>query len=333
MIETTLTINSTNAKLPNTITIAPRTRDTSTSLVLHGDGVFNFGQELLTNLVQLTENFCNGTAPASPIPGQKFYNSAEKQLYVYHGELNLDGTAVVGDWLPITITENTSTLDIVYESEKTSNHSDRTLAQYTSQLIPLTGNTTPVTLTLIDVDPVYDNQAVTKKYVDSVLNRPEPYIPIYGVATMTGPLILANTERSYNDNTLVNIKYVDELGTLTITDDIVNPSGYNVTTYKDESRKQDDGTDDISPWFTTVWFNETIPDGSNSKQITLPVTFSTAGNIDSSYNYSMAVTCNSVGSNVQLHVTVNTGSSITVLRQGTAGDLKISGNVYGFRDR
>lgn len=333
MTDTTLTINSTNAKLLRSITVAPRSRDTSTSLTLFGDGVFNFGQELLTNLVHLTENFCNSEYPQNPTTGQKFYHSVDKQLYVYHGELNEDSSAITGSWLPISITENTSTLDIVYESEKTSKHSDRTLSNYTSQLIPLIGNSSPVELTLIDVEPTIDNQAVTKKYVDSILNQPEPYVPITGRAVMTGPLILSDTERSYNDDTLVNIKYINELGDISIVDDLVSPSGYMVTTYKDENRKNDDGTDDISPWFTTVWFNETIPDGSNSKQITLPVTFSTAVNIDATYNYSMVVTCNSVGSNVMLHVVVNTGSSITVMRQGTTGDLKICGNVYGFRDR
>lgn len=333
MIDTTLIINSTNAKLTRTISIAPRTRDTSTSLILHGDSVFNYGQELLTNLVHLAENFSNSTAPLLPVSGQKFYNNVEQQLYVYHDRWNENRTSLVGEWLPVTITENTSTLDIVYEAEFTSNHSDRTLSNYTSKIIALIGNTSPVELTLIDVDPTYDNQAVTKKYVDSVLIRPVPYVPKTGTVTMTGPLILSDTDRANNDNTLVNIKYVDELGTLTINDTIDEVSEYNVTVYKDEARKQDDGTSDTSPWFTMIWFNETIADGLDNKQITLPVTFSTAANTDTSYNFSMVVTCNSVGSKVNLHAVVNTGSSITITRPGTTGDLKISGTVYGFRDR
>lgn len=333
MIDTSLIIYSTNSMLPKSITVAPRTRDTSTSLVLHGDGTFNYGQELLTNLIHLAENFSNSTPPTNPISGQKFYNNVDKQLFVYHDIWNEDISSYVGEWMPITIVENSSTLDIVYESDITSKHSDRTLSQYVSKIIPLIGNNSPVEITLIDVQPEIDNQAVTKKYADSILSRPVPYVPKTGTATMTGPLILSDTARTDNDNALVNIKYVDELGTVTIEDEISSPNEYNVITYTDVDRKQADGTADISPWFTMIYFNETIADGLDNKQISLPVTFSTAANIDTTYNYSMAVTCSSVGSNVVLHAVVNSGSSITITRPGTTGELKICGTVYGFRNR
>jgi hypothetical protein len=52
------------------------TDNTSTSLILAGRGVPNYGMAYLDNFVGLCENFSNGIAPISPMIGQLWFNSS-----------------------------------------------------------------------------------------------------------------------------------------------------------------------------------------------------------------------------------------------------------------
>jgi hypothetical protein len=55
----------------------------STSLKLYGKGANGYGEGLQENLISLLENFCSGTAPANPTPGQLWYNTIDYKLYIY----------------------------------------------------------------------------------------------------------------------------------------------------------------------------------------------------------------------------------------------------------
>jgi hypothetical protein len=75
-----------NLALTNTsalTTIADGTADTtSTSLTLVGKNYPGYGVFLNENLVYLLENFANGTAPTTPLPGQLWWDSSNKALKV-----------------------------------------------------------------------------------------------------------------------------------------------------------------------------------------------------------------------------------------------------------
>lgn len=335
MIDTTIKIYSSNSQTVNvydsdtgktvtqaTLTLGYRERNTSTSLVLHGDSAINYGQDILTNLVQLTENFCYNSEPALPVIGQKFYNSDTKTLSIY------DGT-----WNELTVKENTDTLDIVYESEITSNHSIYTLTSELSQLIPLSGNDTPVTVTLSGTDPVADNEAVTKRYVDSILTAPVPYLPRIGFVEMQGPLMVADTLRDGDDDTVINVKYVNDLGTVDTVHHNSTPSQLRVTTYCDKDRKNDDGTADTTPWYTTAWVHGTIADGVNDLIVELPISFIAASTVTTNYKCSATILCTSVDSHVKLSTAFIDGSHIQIKRDGTTGDVKFCCDIYGYRAR
>jgi hypothetical protein len=59
--------------------------DVSTSLSLIGKNVENFGALQNENYVYLLENFSGTTEPLNPIRGQIWYNTTQKQIFVYDG--------------------------------------------------------------------------------------------------------------------------------------------------------------------------------------------------------------------------------------------------------
>jgi len=63
------------------------TIDQTTSLTLVGRNYSNFGQIINENFVQLLENFANSTPPTNPVAGQLWYDSKNKKLKLYSGNL------------------------------------------------------------------------------------------------------------------------------------------------------------------------------------------------------------------------------------------------------
>jgi hypothetical protein len=63
------------------------TIDQTTSLTLVGRNYSNFGQIINENFVQLLENFANVTPPSNPVAGQLWYDSTNKKLKLYSGNL------------------------------------------------------------------------------------------------------------------------------------------------------------------------------------------------------------------------------------------------------
>ena len=58
---------------------------TVSSLILFGKNFANYGAALNENLVHLMENFAKSSPPPSPTQGQLWYNTSDKQTYVYDG--------------------------------------------------------------------------------------------------------------------------------------------------------------------------------------------------------------------------------------------------------
>lgn len=70
------------------LTLAEGEVDTlTTSLTLIGKNVNNYGEYFNNNLVKLLTSFSSpaGSSPISPLPGQLWFNSTDKKLFVYDG--------------------------------------------------------------------------------------------------------------------------------------------------------------------------------------------------------------------------------------------------------
>lgn len=68
------------------------TAEIATSLLLPGRGIQNYGNIILSDIVQVMENFANTTAPSYPIEGQQWFDTTTQTMNVYSG----------GSWTPIS---------------------------------------------------------------------------------------------------------------------------------------------------------------------------------------------------------------------------------------
>lgn len=89
------TVNFTDAIQKTPITVDDNSRNTSdTSLTLIGRNEPSYGQSIAENFVHILENFANAVAPANPIEGQLWYDSATSRLLIN------DSTAGSANWRP-----------------------------------------------------------------------------------------------------------------------------------------------------------------------------------------------------------------------------------------
>lgn len=298
-----------------------RSTNKETSLVLHGNDSTNYGQALLTNLIRLTDNFCNNVAPSNPILGQTYYNYSTKKLSVYKKN----------GWEEVNLVENTDFLDVVYLDKASKGvHSPHILTDILDDYIPLSGNDVPVSVMTIKTAFDIPNEAVTKAYVDEIFRDKSTvkYLPLAAdSATMTGALRLKTPYRKDDSRKAATVGYVNELGKLSVTNTPVIDNEYNfiVTTYDVTGRLDDYRQPDNSDSFTTVYFSALLT--NNTVTMTLPVTFSTSKNMKSGYD--MTVVCKSVDVNVPVFATINNGSSVTIKRK-TGSNVKVDGMIYGF---
>jgi hypothetical protein len=72
----------------NKLIIPTAGNNTETSLVLFGQNKEQYGVDFWENILHLVENFCNPHPPKPAIQGQLWYNSDNKNLFVYDGEWN-----------------------------------------------------------------------------------------------------------------------------------------------------------------------------------------------------------------------------------------------------
>jgi hypothetical protein len=93
----TYTIRKTDGSVLTTL--ADGLKDSaSSSLTFIGRNLSNFGEYQNNNFLHILENFAFGSAPASPIRGQLWYDINDRRIKVYSG----------GDWLPIAINHYSS---------------------------------------------------------------------------------------------------------------------------------------------------------------------------------------------------------------------------------
>jgi len=81
-------VNRTNSLTsPNQYTVQDGVVNTQTNLNFVGKGYAGYGELIAENFLHLMENFANTTAPAKPIEGQVWYDSATAKLKVYNGSI------------------------------------------------------------------------------------------------------------------------------------------------------------------------------------------------------------------------------------------------------
>lgn len=312
-----LSIYSYNDKNTTPFVIKYKSRNTDTSLTLIGNDSHNFGQDLLTNLLHLTEHFCNTMPPTNPIQGQVYYNSITKKLNVFNTT-----------WNEINLIPNTDNIDIIYaDAIPTIANSNLVLDDILKSYITYAGTDELCSITSSS-DIKLNNEAVTKQYVDSALSSGTyNFLPIDGQISMSGPLLLGDLTSSSPNNALANIRYIQTIGSINPTIDISDTTK-SIITYNIENKLNSNSLPGI---FTTIQFNAVIADTANSITIDLPIHFmdSAAAKIKPPFN--MAVNCNSISKYTKLHVTIINNHSFTITRPDTTGELHISGSVIGLQ--
>lgn len=298
-----------------------RSTNKESALVLHGNDSTNYGQGLLTNLIRLTDNFCDSKAPPNPILGQTYYNYSTKKLSVY----KKDG------WVEINLLPNTDYLDVVYLDETSKGpHGSNILPDILDDYVPLSGNDIPLSVSTIKTSFDIANEAVTKAYVDEVFRDKSTvkYLPLAAEsATMTGALRIKTPYRKDDSRRAATVGYVNELGVLSVTNTPVVQAEYNfvVTTYDVTGRLDNYRQPDTSDSFTSIYFSALLT--NNSVTMTLPVTFTTSKNMKSGFD--MTVVCKSVDVNVPVYARVDNGSTVTI-RRTSGSSVKVDGMIFGF---
>lgn len=313
-----IVIQSGNSKNLTTYTIPFKSTNRQTSLVLHGPDSYNYGQDMLTNLVHLLENFCNVEPPSNPVVGQTYYNSATKKLNVRHANGWQQIDLVPNNTMPA---ETVVFIDNSHDKTYTGEVFSDLLARY----ITLKGNTKPVA---ISTSYYSDNpyQAVTKDYVDKTLIAENfNYVPLDGgTVTMTGPLKVKQTVSSDPDNTAASVGYVNGLGSLTASID-TSDSNFIVTKYEVSGQKDEKGNSIVQPKYTVINFNTVFTDSTTTIRVSLP-----AGTVLDTAAGSVIINCNIVGVSDKVHVTVLDGANFTLQRDSADGDYHVQGTISGF---
>lgn len=137
-----------------------------TSLVLIGKGVPDYGGDLIQgNILHLTENFANATAPVYPIEGQLWFNNTTDQLWVY------DGAA----WKKLVVSAGLDTaLDL--NAQRISNLADPSAPQdaitkaYGDTTYVNAGGDTVTGFLSISLTPTSALHAANKQYVDDEIS-------------------------------------------------------------------------------------------------------------------------------------------------------------------
>ena len=126
----------------------------TTSLTLIGKNVNAYGTDINQNYIRLLENFANSAAPTSPLTGQIWYDTVNKQIKVYtaNNEFKPVGAPIISATLPGTLGVG----DLWYDS--------------TSEQLKFKKDAT----TLVTIGPNYDASAgvngwIQQQYVDDTL--------------------------------------------------------------------------------------------------------------------------------------------------------------------
>ena len=195
----------------STIIVLDGTKDTtSTSIVLFGRLVQNYGDQTNENFVHLLENFSFTTSPANPIKGQLWYdaNTTVENIKVYDGtdwvavgsnlkgNVDIQGNLTVGGGGNVEIKE----LNGLVHINNTNNNGNIVLfanvAGTSTEVLNVQGNTGLITV----LANATSNMGITTKvYVDSVdaQNRYDAGVAMTAnVATINANLAVRTDEES-----------------------------------------------------------------------------------------------------------------------------------------
>jgi hypothetical protein len=181
----------------HSIIINDKSYDTSTSVVLSGTHVVNYGYDLHSSLLHILEHFCGDIEPYNSIPGQLWYDRLNDKLNVNTN----NGYVELGYTRPPVLPSNATTSDI--------------LKIKLEDLLSVNGGTMRGALILKDMkdnDP--ENAAVSKKYIDSkMISAPVGLIPIRGNDEPAGRLHINDIPSKYDDSPMIaaNKNYVDKV--------------------------------------------------------------------------------------------------------------------------
>jgi hypothetical protein len=311
-----IVIQSGNSNKLKTYTIPFKSTNRETPLVLHGPDSYNYGQDMLTNLVHLLENFCNTEPPANPVIGQTYYNSNTRKLNVRNPD----------SWKQIDLVPNNTPVNVVYiDNSHDKTYTGDVFSDLLAPYITLSGNTKPVAVT---TSYTSDNphQAVTKDYVDKTLVAENfNYVPLDGgTVTMSGPLKVKQTVSTDPDNTAVSVGYVNGLGALTASVD-TSDSNFIITKYEVAGQKDAKGNSIVQPKYTVINFNTVFTDSTTTIRVSLP-----AGTVLDIANSRAIINCNIVGVADKVHVVVLDGANFTLQRDSADGDYHVQGTISGF---
>ena len=91
--------------------------NTTTSLNLVGKGTSNYAETVAEDLVALLENHASILAPRGPLPGQLWFNKADRQIKIYD-EIKQQFSTINNAAISTTAPTNPSTGDMWYNSDK-----------------------------------------------------------------------------------------------------------------------------------------------------------------------------------------------------------------------
>ena len=167
-------VNKTNGNI--VAVVEDGTTDTiSTSITLMGKGTSNYGELIAENSVKMLENFATDTAPAHPITGQLWYNTATSNITAYNGTTweipvpqtfysttsNTTGTA------SITVTNNSGITIGAAATAQLAVESGLVVLKTNASVNALTINPTDGAVSVL-ADPTANLGVVTKQYADAL---------------------------------------------------------------------------------------------------------------------------------------------------------------------
>ena len=206
--------------------IADGSANTSTDLTLIGKNYLNYGTALNENLIRLLENFANTTAPAKPIKGQLWYDSANSDLKVYSGTA-WTYTTTKANAITVTGTVDAGNLNTTGTLNVTGNANVGNLG--TAGLIVATGNIDGGNLNTAGALSVTGNANVgnvgtgiviaTGNVSGANINTAGTVTAsrlISNVATGTSPLVVSSTTQVANLNVAVAGSLVNGTSDVTI---------------------------------------------------------------------------------------------------------------------
>jgi hypothetical protein len=191
---------------PNSGTPPFNSAKASTTLLLVGKGVPNYGEIIQNNLVHLLENFAsNGVPPVYPTIGQLWYNYQTKELSLYKntnvwdGILSLSGGIMTG---PLHLSGSPVTDDQAVNKKYVDN--------LASLYVLLDGTNSMTGLLTLSGDPTTNLQAATKQYVDNSLISHESDLALHLTPTENvwiDSITATSAEVNYLSGSTSNIQF------------------------------------------------------------------------------------------------------------------------------